>query len=227
MIISPQNLSGLEYRGAKKTYMSSSPIYDIYSGIHHIHNANSKKHRVLINPFHTPEYYFSSSSCEEEKFIIEVLEAFENISESFEIIFRPHPGINIEHLKYLIETRYRHLNIKYSESGTFYDAISKADLFISMPSTAIFEAAAAGVPSIFYDQGDYDWISPFDPSNKDLPQARSVTALKALLEKFLVEFDADDWFISDNVLEKYAIKKDGRISEAIWKDIKKIIEAVD
>jgi len=220
--VSPQN-NKFDFSGSCAQVMMSSPLYDSYSVVGHVHKKGKSKYTVIINPYYAGAYILHGSLSEEEIFITEVLNALSNFKERFNIIIRQHPGIVIDHLKYIIENDFRALNITYSSHSSFLEAISETDLFISMPSTAIFESSAAGVPSIFYNQCSREWLSPFDPDNKDLPQAKTDEELTSLLEKFLNDFNENDWFVKKEIIQKYSVINDGKNSARIWKKIKEII----
>jgi len=208
-----------------KNLMLSSPIYDVYSRIGHVHDVKKRKYRVLINPFHPIENEYYISVVDGEENIFTILNVLRKYKENFEIHFRLHPGISDEFLMYIVKSCFADLDIKFSKGGTFFDVIKNSDLLISTFSTTIFESAAAGVPSLFYKQVPCDLISPFDEENKDLPQASTPEELSALLKKFLHSFNEKGWFINKDIIQKYGIFRDGKNSERIWAKIDEIIKS--
>ena len=122
-----------------------------------------------------------------------------DFSDKFELIYRPHPGT---HLEVDILSW-----VKVIPQRVISDWISNVDLFVSRNSTSVFEAEAAGVPCVVYD-------NPETPDDQFMPGIKSYTRINSMSEvtdQLIEELKNDN----RNIYREYYGAVDGKAAERI------------
>lgn len=100
--------------------------------------------------------------------------------------------------------------ILFSEIDDFSNFVAYCDVYISTYSQTLFEAAAAGVPSVYYKKDVETLYPPFDGSG-ELMTAPNREALKILIDKVLdKKSNLTSMIPSLDYIEEYVGKVDGQ-----------------
>ena len=122
-----------------------------------------------------------------------------------------------------IREYFGHLNISIVQNESFFDLIKKADLYISIFSQTIFEAACLGIPTIYYKKDSQFIHEPFD-GNSELVTAFDVDSLYEKVYLYYNGSDIYDTFMKTEVLEKFIGPLDGMNTQKNIDLINKLVE---
>lgn len=148
------------------------------------------------------------------------------ISEGFEskIIIKVRGNGYFDTYKKFVNEYFGKMNIEIYQQYDFKELVSKADLYISIFSQTLFEAACFQIPTIYYKKDTQQIHKPFD-NNSEL-----VTALnsKELYDKLKLFYEDDSiyyQFMDKEIIEKYIGFIDGKNTKRNFDFINKLIES--
>lgn len=108
-----------------------------------------------------------------------------------------------------IDEYFPDLPVELVDGRPIREVLSAADLYVSIYSQTIFEAAAAGVPAIYYKKDTQILFPPFD-GRSELVTAVDAADLKGKIELFYGRSEIFNGFMDKKAMEKYIGPLDGK-----------------
>lgn len=215
------------YKNARNAVVIGNPYFDQYARFKMKKILPKKTYKVFICPVTYSPNAINCSKHLEDEYLFDILKtlAFYNMNKkTLAIYIKPHPASSIEYLKYFLKY-YKFHDIQIV-NGRFGDVIKKADLYISNWSTSNFEAAALGIPVIYYKKDKMIFHKPFD-GDSEMPAARNQSELKKLIDLFLEKPCNLSLFCNREILEKYMGPLDGYNVERVYSFLEKVLKMHD
>lgn len=100
------------------------------------------------------------------------------------------------------------LGVEVIQYSSFIEVVKKADLYLSFYSQTLMEAAALGIPTIYYKKDDADMYKPYD-NESELVTAVNCDELELRINDFYKDDIVFRPFLDRKVLEKYIGPLDG------------------
>jgi hypothetical protein len=143
-------------------------------------------------------------------FIFDVLEVLrKNInSKKINILIKVRTNGYLEKYNEFIKEYFGEMEIHVVQNVPFINVIKKADLYISIYSQTLFEAACLGIPSIYYKKDTEVNSRPFD-CKSELVTAENITELENSVNSFFEKSEIFTNFMKKETLEKYVGFLDG------------------
>ena len=184
---------------------------DKYAGVT-IKKINRDSPTIIIGAAGYDSIDLNSYLAYEFDFLYDILFCInENIKKGYEanVVLKVRGNGYVSLYTDFIEEYFYHLNVKIVQDKSFFEIISKADLYISIFSQTIFEASCFGIPSIYYKKDTQFIHAPFD-GKCELVTANDITQLQEKIDLFYNGSDVFDTFMQKSVLEKYIGPLDGK-----------------
>jgi len=162
-------------------------------------------------------------------FLFDVLKAINNLLvKTFKAnIILKIRGNGYAHLyQSFVNEYYPELKIAIIQNDPFPVVIAKADLYISFYSQTIIEAAALGIPTIYYKKDNASMFRPYD-NKSELVTAIDSLDLENKIEKFYAVDTIFNAFLNKEIIEKYIGPLDGNNFQRNLKFIYSIINGND
>jgi len=153
----------------------------------------------------------NSNLAVEFQFLDEVLTAIQlETNRDFQpkVVVKCRPN-NYRHLyQAFVDEYFSIMDVAITNEISIDEVLSKSDLYISISSQTIFQAAAIGVPTI-YHQSDRELMhTPFN-GKSEMVTTSDVSSLRLAIRDFSSGSSKFDLFINKSVLEKYIGPLDG------------------
>jgi len=154
----------------------------------------------------------NSNLAVEFQFLAEVLTAIQLETKS-DFLPRAILKIRANNYRYqyqsFIDDYFSMMEVEITKEDSIEEVLSRSDLYISIYSQTLFQAAALGVPSI-YHQSDRELMhTPFD-GKSELVTTSDISSLRNAIKDFSQASSRFDLFMEREVLEKYIGPLDGR-----------------
>jgi hypothetical protein len=149
LVISPGSFD--PYRHRVPVVPLGNPCIDQYA--QHRQRKIASVETILFLTFEDNFYARFDRFAYQERYYEEIFSIFDDIlSLGVEILYKPHPGESQAYHEYLFEFfSVPAKRIRYVQRQPFADVIKKADLVVCNISSCLFEALAAGVPTVFLE----------------------------------------------------------------------------
>lgn len=102
----------------------------------------------------------------------------------------------------LIHEYFSDIKVDIEQDASFFDVIQRADLYLSIWSQTIFEAASIGIPTIYYSNNTHEIHPPFD-GKSELVSAFTLEELTEKMRAFYTGSSIFDRFLEKSTQEKY------------------------
>jgi rRNA-processing protein FCF1 len=140
--------------------------------------------------------------------ILQVLNTFKREGFNYKIILKVRENGYEHQYNDFIEEYFADLKVNIIRDVAFASLIKQADLYISLYSQTIFEAACHGIPVIYYKKDTQFINKPFN-LNSELVTATDINSLQEKIYLFYNGSNIFDAILSKPVLEKYIGPLDG------------------
>lgn len=149
LVISPGTYD--PYRHRVSVEALGNPSIDQYAGYRQRKIASIET--VLFLTFEDNFYARFDRFAYQERYYEEIFSVFDDLlSLGVEILYKPHPGESQAYHEYLFDFFSVPANrIRYVQRQPFYEVVKQADLVVSNISSCLYEAQAAGVPTVFLE----------------------------------------------------------------------------
>lgn len=202
----------------KKNYFQNSPTahilgdprMDKYSNLKP-KNINRLNPTIIIGAGGYDSIDLNSYVAFEFDFLFDILYSIKksiHFSKNTNIVIKVRGNGYIEMYKNFVTEYFYDLNVFIVQDVSFFDIIKKADLYISIFSQTIIEAACLGIPTIYYKK-DTQFIHPPFDCDSELVTAMTTDDLIQKIDKFYNNDDSFNLFLNKKVLEKYIGPLDG------------------
>lgn len=199
------------FRNDSRVVTLGDPRMDAYAGMPH-KAVNYDSPTILIGTSAFNLIDLNSFVAVEFEFIycvLAVLEKMLDAGRSFQIELKIRSN-GYQHLYESFAAEYfPRLNIRFYQNESFESILEHADLYISFYSQTLIEAAARGIPSIYFKNDRQIMLPPFDGKSEVV----TVLSEKELMEKVNAFFERSEIFYAfceRTVIEKYMGQLDGK-----------------
>jgi hypothetical protein len=148
----------------------------------------------------------------EFEFIYNVLQVLNDIFHSgkkFTIIIKVRTNGYVERYKQFLKEYFPKLQAIVEQNHDFASLLIKSDLYISFYSQTILEAAALGIPTIYFKNDTQTLFRPFD-GNSELVTVSDSLKLSEMISLFFEGNGEFSLFQQKEILEKYIGPLDGK-----------------
>jgi hypothetical protein len=199
------------YFGDKQTVFSlGDPRMDNYANLIS-KEINRKNPVIIIGTAGYDSTDLNSYLAYEFDFIYDILYSLQQLFDdgfSATIIIKVRANGYINMYKKFVKEYFPNILISLVQNNSFIEVIKTGDLYISIFSQTIFEAACFGIPAIYYKKDTQFIHEPFD-GNSELVTAKDIHELKKVIRLFYLNDEIFNKFLSKKILEKYIGPLDG------------------
>lgn len=147
----------------------------------------------------------------EYEFLFDVLKTLLNLKDQdykFNLQIKVRPNGYLEDYKSFVSEYFPALDVTFFHQQSFKKVIQATDLYITIYSQTLFEAAAMGIPSIYYKNDRQLFFEPFSKT-AGLTIAENVEELQSEVETFYLDKKDSDLFLSQEQLVRAIGPLDG------------------
>jgi hypothetical protein len=213
------------YFGNKKTVFSlGDPRMDKYSNLS-FKEIDRSNPVIIIGTAGYDSTDLNSYLAYEFDFIYDILDSLLqlfNDGYSSKIIIKVRANGYIDMYENFVKKYFPQMNIFVVQNIPFVEIIKTGDLYISIFSQTLFEAACFGIPTIYYKNDSQFIHAPFD-GNSELVTATNIDELKKVIKSFYLGDEIFDLFLDKKILEKYIGPLDGLNTKRNIEFINKLI----
>jgi len=214
-----------DYFGSKSgVYAIGDPRMDKYANLKN-KEVNVKQPNIVIGTAGFDNIDLNSYLAFEFDFLFDVLKALENVKQTNytnQIILKVRSNGYSSLYENFVKEYFEGLKIRIEQEIPFFDLIKEADLYISFYSQSIMEAAALGIPTIYYKKDTQTIFRPYD-GNSELITVYTIEELTRKIIGFYNEDPEFNSFLKKEVLENYIGYLDGKNEDRNIEFIHKIL----
>jgi hypothetical protein len=178
--------------------------------------------RVLVGSFSFSPADLGCRRADPERFMEGVLEGIDRAGAGPEVVVKLHPADSTGYYRDVL-AHFPRLSVRVVDRGDVLDMLSDCDVYITTYSTSIIEAAAAGVPVVYYRANEQVLHPPF--SGDDFLERRTASSPEEvsglLRDRGVMRMDAE---AATAWAERYLGPLDGHSSERVADAIATVLE---
>jgi len=178
--------------------------------------------KILVSTFTFSPADINCHYRDSEKYLNDILSVIGNYNQEqhgqLQIALRPHPSDNPDFYRWYL-ARLGYSDIPLELEGNFQNVVARHDMYFGSYSTTIFEAAAMGIPVIFYHPCNQIMYPPFDGSCRELPMAETASELKQVFQRVMQNKEFAFGFTDKNALAPYVSDLDGLATSRIMDEV--------
>ncbi len=215
------------FKGGKNVIVGS-PRFDIALKKRALTMPEYPIRKILLTtiPFSTQD--INSHYNDSEIFLGDILKTIKKYCKQnhceLHVALKPHPSDYIDFYSWYLK-KSGFPGMKVISGSNYQDVVSNYDLVIASGSNTLIEAAAMGIPVIFYHCSNRFLGKPFDGSCPDLPAAFSLEELEKTFARVMKDREFAYKFTDVESLKPFAGEMDGNSPSRIIEEVVKMAKA--
>jgi len=206
------------FNGFDSISIVGSPVFDAAFKKRPLVKPNYPIKKILIATATFSPVDINCRYSDHERFLSDILDVLPHLEQqtkhAFQITIRPHGSDSVDFYRWFL-AKCGHPHVPLKPLGDFLEVAAECDLLIASYSTTVFEAAAMGIPVLYYNPSNQILFEPFDGSRKYLPAAFSKEDLARVLDRMMNDREYAYRFTDPEILKPYTGRMDGNSTKRI------------